>query len=350
VEVVKSWVRANCAAADDKYDPAAANAKLKKIDQGMLMAITKQLHAEKVIAHSFRLRNKAARNYHLSDQYNQIFNKRALDAGNFADALAFKARLDTIFTSNTSRLLLDYSLPDGAVLAVTEMLAAGRVLLKPVLPPVNSTIGAPWPRLTIWGFTEGQYKLRNMDRKTFLWDMELVPTSKYVTGVPTAAKLDKIEPPKLAKRDKAGGERIPLWYDIHGNLIPKYWEAIVRSVVQHVAIKSGSTIATLTAPYRGLVWEWEVQMLVDWLVDVGVAEEMRDGAVVAKEWWWTVVPEEIPEHVDGDAGEAGEENGVVTEEVGSVVEKVKAVPKSAPAPKKRRVRGGKAALVGRSGK
>jgi hypothetical protein len=69
-----SWVRANCAAADDKYNAAVANAKLKKLDQSILMAVTKQLHSEKIIAHSFRHRNKAARNYHLSDQYNQIFN------------------------------------------------------------------------------------------------------------------------------------------------------------------------------------------------------------------------------------------------------------------------------------
>jgi hypothetical protein len=337
VDVARSWVRANCATVDDRYDALAANRKLKKLDQSMLMAVTKQLHAEKIIAHSFKLRNKAARNYHLSDQYNQIFNKRPLDAGNFTYALAFKVRLDEVFTSDSPSLLLDYNLSDGAVLAITELLAAGRVIVKPVLPPIDSTIGAPWPRLTVWGFTEGAYKLRNMDRKSFLWSMEVMPTNKYVTGMPTATRVDIIKPPRILDRDKAGSERIPLWYDIHGNLIPKYWEAIVRSVVQHIAMRAGSTIATLTAPYRGLVWEWEMQMLVDWLVEVGVAKYNKNGAVVAKEWWWTVVPKQSEadkdeEHINGVT--KGQVNGV------DVV---------LHAPKKRRVRGGKAVGVRRNG-
>ncbi|KIW03784.1 uncharacterized protein PV09_05087 [Verruconis gallopava] len=335
IDVAKSWIRANCATPDDGYDAEAANAKLKKLDQHMLTALTRQMHMEKVIAHSFKMRNKdAVRNYHLSDQYRQVIDRRPLDAKNFAEALAFKARLDKKFASSNPRFLLDYnSLSEGQVMAITEMMAAGRVSVKPVLPPVDSTIGAPWPRLTVWGFNEGQYKLRTMDRKIFVWQIEIVPTKDYISGLPLAAKLASIEPPRTGLVDGSGNEAIPLWYDIHGNLIPIYWEGMVRSVTQHIAMKAGSTLATLTAPYRGLVWEWEVKMLIDWLVEAGAAKYGEGSTVYAQEWWWTAVPTQT------HGGDSEFENGAAEKDV--------APPIATPAPKKRRVRGGKGKAAGR---
>jgi hypothetical protein len=331
VEVARSWIRANCATVGNHYNADPANQKVAQLGQGLVNAVTMEMHADKMIAHSFKSRFKAARNYHLSDQYNQIFNKRALDAGNFADALAFKMKLDEAFACGDPRLELDYNISEGAIMALTELTASGHIELKHILPPIDSTIGAPWPRLTVWGFTEGQYKLRNMDRKTFIWKLEVTPTKAYRTGLPYRTKAEQTEPPRHPKKDPAGTERIPLWYDLLGNFLPKFWERLLRSVVQHIAMKAGSSIATLAGPYRGLVWEWEIQLLVEWLVEVGVAEQSESGGVTAKDGWWMVVPNKVVEDgEDDDAGAGVDGAGTAIELEGE------------PAPKKRRVRQSKA--------
>ena len=323
IEVAKSWIRANCATSDQDYDAQAVNAKMQKLDQALVVSLTKEMHADRIIAHNFKLKNQATRNYHLSDQYNHIFNKRPLDAANFAEAIAFKAQLDKAFLSGNASFKVDPNITDGAAMAMTEMQGAGRIVVKPILPPINSTIGAPWPRLTVWGFNEGQYKLRNLDRKTFSWAVEIVPTSQYVVGLPARKKAGRIEPPRYPKRDVKGSERIPLWYDIQGNFIMKLWEGMVRSVIQNMALKAGSSAAVLAAPYRGLVWSWEVDLLVDWMIEVGVAERSESGGIRAAEWWWSVVPQQVVEEQDDEPTAAQDYS-------------------PAPAPKKRRTRAAKA--------
>jgi hypothetical protein len=307
IHIAQSWARACAATPDSAFQPEIADIKLQALDDDILREAISQLHAERIISHVNKGRMVPGRNFKIADGYNQIW-KRQLENQHFVDALNFKARLDDAFSSRSPALpvRLEPDLKDGEIFALTELLAHGRVRVVPILPPVNSNIGDPWPRLSVWGFSEGHYRLRNLDKKNFHWGMEIEPSGKYVFGWPVHPRLQTLPPPRGPLGDLSStrsghtdcrsattGELIPIWYDIHGNLLESYWANLVRCVAQALAIKAGSSIEHLAPAFKGFIWDWELKLVVEWMVDIGVAKwtEGRIGAK-AKEWWWTVVPVE----------------------------------------------------------
>jgi hypothetical protein len=308
--VARSWARA-CSATDSAiFDSMAANVKLRTIDDKLVAEAIRQLHEEKVIAHSFRGRHKPGRNFHLGDGYQALFTKRPLELQHFAEAMEFKHLLDRAKASKEEPLLVKYDASDGQYLVIIELMANGRIKVVPQLPPINSTIGDPWPRLSVWGFMEGHYRGRDTDKKVFMWNVALEKTDNYISGLPFEQHLKDIPPPTNPGTDETGKQRLPIWRDIHGNLREEQWRKLIFCVIQHIAVRGGSGIDALRVQFKGLIWAWEMELLVNWLIDVGVARWTSDIAdagagkgVIAKEWWWTIVPDSSADTNGQDGGE-----------------------------------------------
>lgn len=310
MELAKSWARASIATSNDQYNPESALAKLGTLGDSLLSRAIQELQEEKIIVQSYKGRPKltGGRNYHLAEHYNTSYPKkcifiRQLLREHFVEAIAFKKTLDAVFAAENEEDRV-YVVPDlasdGEILCITELMAHERIRIIPRLPPRSNEIGQPWPRISVWGLgKELNYSGgKHVDPKFIRWSVEIRPTESYVSGFPISDALEKVESPMTPKGDEKGMERVPYWVDIHGNFSRENWENVILAVVHLIAVRAGSTIAVLQKSFRGLIWDWEIEMAVDWLIEVGVARwigdevEMRrqeKRSVGAKEWWWSVL-------------------------------------------------------------
>ena len=284
-----SWVRANVITPDPVYDSNRAHEKLIKIEEQLPQALDHLLGA-KIIRMENKGRQIPGRNYDISDSVLTMF-KRQWDVRYLKKTAAAKKTIDEAFAKD-GKLPISYQASDAEMTAMTNMVAAGRAKVVPLLPETNHTMGAPYPRLTKWGFTEGNYKTVHMDKSRLHFLLELHPTSTYVHGIPIAP----IPGPPLSKQFPGElGPRLPLWTDIHGNLIKVYWEMTVMATLWLLAFRPGLKIDEISkGAYKGKLWNWELEMFLSWAENAGLAKKLEfggdagpeaDGWVVS-EWWW----------------------------------------------------------------
>ncbi|KEQ74812.1 hypothetical protein M436DRAFT_42522 [Aureobasidium namibiae CBS 147.97] len=284
-----SWVRANVITPDPVYDSNRAHEKLIKIEEQLPQALDHLLGA-KIIRMENKGRQIPGRNYDISDSVLTMF-KRQWDVRYLKKTAAAKKTIDEAFAKD-GKLAISYQASDAEMTAMTNMVAAGRAKVVPLLPETNHTMGAPYPRLTKWGFTEGNYKTVHMDKSRLNFLLELHPTSTYVHGIPIAP----IPGPPLSKQFPGElGPRLPLWTDIHGNLIKVYWEMTVMATLWLLAFRPGLKIDEISkGAYKGKLWNWELEMFLSWAENAGLAKKLEfggdngpeaDGWVVS-EWWW----------------------------------------------------------------
>ncbi|KAI5241313.1 hypothetical protein E4T43_05540 [Aureobasidium subglaciale] len=287
-----SWVRANVVTPDTVYDSNQAHEKLIQIEEYLPRALDHLLGA-KIIRMENKGRQIPGRNYDISDSVLTMF-KRQWDVRYLKKTAAFKKVVDEAFAKD-GKLAISYQATDAEMTGMTNLVAAGRAKVVPLLPEVNHSMGAPYPRLTKWGFTEGNYKTVHMDKSRLHFLLELHPTDSYIHGNP----ISPIPTPPLFKQfpDELG-PRLPLWTDIHGNLIKVYWEMTVMATLWLLAFRPGLKIKDMSkGAYKNKLWDWELEMFLEWAEKAGLAKRLRysgegededkeaDGWVVG-EWWW----------------------------------------------------------------
>ncbi|KAG9603288.1 hypothetical protein KCU84_g1146, partial [Aureobasidium melanogenum] len=267
-----SWVRANVITPDPVYDSNKAHEKLIKIEQLLPQALDHLLGA-KIIRMENKGRQIPGRNYDISDSVLTMF-KRQWDVRYLKKTAAFKKSIDEAF-ANDGKLTISYQATDAEMTAMTNLVAAGRAKVVPLLPEVNHTMGAPYPRLTKWGFTEGNYKTVHMDKSRLHFLLELHPTDTYIQGVPIAP----IPSPPLSKQFPGElGPRLPIWTDIHGNIIKDYWQMTVMATLWLLAFRPGLKIQEICkGAYKGKLWDWEMEMFLAWAESAGLAKRLRYG-------------------------------------------------------------------------
>jgi len=312
MELAKSWARASIATPENYYDAASAHAKLRRLGDPLLTMAIQQLQESKIIVQTYRGREKptGGRNYHLAEHYNTANSKkcifiRQLQREHFVEAITFKKKLDSIFAAKKEEDRV-YVVPDlvsdGEILCITELMAHGRIQIIPRLSPKNNNSGHPLPKISVWGlgkkahYANGKYA----DMKLLRWPVEIHPTASFVMGFSIVSALQKVHIPMAPKGDGNDVERIPYWVDIHGNFLRENWENMVTTVAYLIAVRAGSTIDSLQVSFKGLIWSWEIEMVLQWLVEIGVARWIEGStdvhlrsnttkSVTAKEWWWTVL-------------------------------------------------------------
>ena len=281
--LAKSWVRANVLTPDSAFDRNAAHNKLMKLGGDTLPKAIDELLGAKIIRMENKGRAIPGRNYDISDTVLATF-KRTWDANHLRLAAAFKDTVDSAFATE-GKLEVSYTAPDHDVLGMTNLVASGRARVVPRLPKVNNDFDAEWPRLSKWGFTDGNYKTVQMDKGRLHFQLELHPTESYVFGCP----IKCIDPPLSFQVEGEMGARLPLWTDINGKLIQSVWDMMVMATLHILAFRPGITAEVMATSYKNKLWVWEIELFLRWAEEVGLTRRVGDGPEpgwTTAEWWW----------------------------------------------------------------
>ena len=268
VATARTWIRANVATSAASYKPDLARAKLSTISEHNVDVALQELLSARLLSQSNKGRLVPGRNYDISEFFLSRLRKK-LDIAHFRRAVAFKRRLDEKFIEQTA-VVVSYKAANGDMMAILNMLAFGRITIKPKNPPMEK-----------FGFTDGGYRTRQMDKSRMNFDVEIQKAPSYITGNPIAP----IPFPPCQHLDDPMA-RIPLWYDIHGQLIPIMWDMLLAATMSILAKKSSVTAAEIEHSVKPSAELWELELLLDWMVQAGGAKKTGQGGYMVTEWWW----------------------------------------------------------------
>ncbi|EUC31021.1 hypothetical protein COCCADRAFT_102384 [Bipolaris zeicola 26-R-13] len=299
----RSWVRANTATPQAHYDANLAHEKLKDLGESTLVKIVGNFVEKQHLRMRKLKRLLPGRNYNftqtLAKKYARLFQ---LD--DFMNAVQVKKKMDAAFISEDSDMC-SYNISrceeDSAFAAIMTMVNEGTVRLVPQLPPINNELNSPLPKLSVWGFCEGGYNHRAIDRSRFFWDIHVVPTEKYKFGnplqtlsSPTSRKDDRSatlwhplpEPPLPGKYDSHA--LLPIWSSIDGQHVTwAWWYRVLNLVLQPLVFMAGATAMDIQAHCPENTTElFEIQLVLDWLESVcAVKKTVGDGYTTPPGFW-----------------------------------------------------------------
>lgn len=294
-ELARSWARAALAKVDSTVGDPVANAKLKTLDNRLLKKAIESLIDDRIIMPAPKNTSRQSGppvHYVLLNRLEAILQSRPIKPQDYAEAKGMKRELDSLFKTSGASWTFPVDAKNGQVLALNEMSAHKRIRIIQHLPPINSELGAPTPRISVWGMTEGSYEAKKVDKDVYVWGLTIVPTESYVFGMPLVDAIQNTEIPLKHPEDPRGRERLPCWVNIHGSLIPARWQECLIAVVGFCSLEAGTTVKTLVDLMKVVVL-WEVELVVQWLLKVGVlkGDQGLYGSLIATEWWWTIFSE-----------------------------------------------------------
>ncbi len=265
--VAKTWIRANVVTPQANYNSDLARAKLAPIGESTVTTALQELLAARVLSQQNKGRLVPGRNYDISDYFvNRL--KKKLEPSHFHQAVRYKRRMDAEFWKN-DRVMFSTFAANGDVMAVLNMLAHRRIIVKPKNPPINK-----------FGFTDGTYQTRLMDKTRLNFDVEIRLRPTYISGNPLLP-LPSVPCPHLDDQMA----KIPLWYDIHGNLVPIMWEFALSAVLTILCKRPGVPADSLLIGLKPSLELWELCLILEWTVRAKATRKMG-GSYALEEWWW----------------------------------------------------------------
>jgi len=197
---------------------------------------------------------------------------------------------------------------DGSFAAIMLMVSEGTVKLAPQLPPVHNEFNAPLPKLSVWGFCEGGYNHRAIDRGRLFWDIHVVPTDQYKIGNPlqtlpqpsspvhspkTAVWNSLAEPPLPGKHD--ANALLPIWSSIDGqNVTWPWWYRVLNLVLQPLIFLAGATPADVLSHCPENTTElFEVELVLGWLESVGAVKKTIGGGYITLSGFWAAFGDQL---------------------------------------------------------
>lgn len=287
--LAKSLVRANVITPEESYNKELAHAKLGRLGDEAIDVALKELLGAKILRHTNKGRPVPGRNFDIADAVITAF-KKPWDVEYLRAAGDHKKVLDAQFAEH-GKVGWSYHATDYEVMVFDNLLANGKIKIVPVLPDINSDFDAPWPKISKWGFTEGNYRTVQMDKERLHWAVELHPTDEYVEGNP----LKQVAPPLSRRVHGELDERLPLWVDINGQFVEGYWNMVLVCLLYLLAFRPGLTPASLSKAIKGKLWVWEIELFLAWAEEAGLARKMEYGGSVGwttEEWWWLALAKE----------------------------------------------------------
>lgn len=268
VAVARTWIRANVITSAVSYKPDLARAKLSVLSESSVDEALQELLSARLLSQSNKGRLVPGRNYDISEYFLSRLRKK-LSVAHFRRAAAFKRRLDERFSEQTA-FVIPYKAANGDMMSVLNMMAFGRVTITPKNPPMEK-----------FGLTDGGYRTRQMDKSRMNFDVEIHKAPTYMTGNPLA-------PIPLPPCQHLGNSmaKVPLWYDIHGQLVPIMWDMLLAATLSILATKSNVTAAEIEQSVKPSAELWELELMLDWMVHAGAATKTGRGVYTVTEWWW----------------------------------------------------------------
>ncbi|EEH35572.2 hypothetical protein PAAG_06619 [Paracoccidioides lutzii Pb01] len=285
LNIAKTWVRANVITPEESYNPADARRILECLGEELIGQAIQSLITERVISMGNRGRITPGRNYDVTEHFVHTFGrKRAIEATQLKRALTFKTTILDTQLHLEKKCAVNYDAEDGDILVLINLFAEGRITIWPVDPPKDK-----------YGLTDGGYLTRLMDKGKLRFDIQVLPVpDRYIYGNPvnlpkTIPRGDMppdfpppTGPPPLCK--------IPLWFDIHGNLVKMLWDMAVAGVVGYLASRPGLTTADIGRLFQPHIADWEVALVLEWMEEAGVVERLGGlSGWAVKEWWWMII-------------------------------------------------------------
>ncbi|KAL8732119.1 MAG: hypothetical protein Q9181_004064 [Wetmoreana brouardii] len=275
LETAKTWIRANVVTKAESYNPQFARDRLSRFDGKIIEQALKEMLGDRILMQENKGRLIPGRNYDLNEQYLKPLRKK-IEASQFHKAPRFKRQIDTAL-AETGEMVIPEMADDAFIMAVQNMQAHRRVSLTAKNPPMNK-----------WGLAEaGSYKTRLIDKKKLHFDVGMRPTEFYIEGNPL---WPLPRPPSSSQSGSSAREKIPLWYDINGDVIPELWRLTVAAAMTVLAMRPGVSVREVEQSVKPTLGLWEVDLLLDWIVQAGVARKMGKG-YVTEEWWWLCLDE-----------------------------------------------------------
>ncbi|EXL79675.1 hypothetical protein FOPG_06462 [Fusarium oxysporum f. sp. conglutinans race 2 54008] len=277
--IARSWVRSLCCTDESRYTVDQIQQKFGTLadgDQDQINAILKEaidvLTAQRIICKSKRP-PLSGRPFRLNEAFGHVLGKLA-QRTKYQDAADFKSKLDATFRRGEA-FRVPFNLQDGAVMALTNLNAGGRIKLTPVNVPHIPL-----------GFRPGYYEMRKLKKDCYFWNIEATPTDSYKYDKDVGVIRKSInEGPPTAKH------LLPQWVDFFGRRDAERWMDVLGAFCFVYANRGHLTIEGVCNALKPILEEFEAELIMDWGMKTGVLEEDEDGlGLRVGEWWWLAVP------------------------------------------------------------
>ncbi|KAI0122908.1 hypothetical protein BJ170DRAFT_687619 [Xylariales sp. AK1849] len=279
VQLAKSWIRALCNNANKSTvgeHVRDALLQLGKRDKASLNTLLE--HCVTKLVETRVITRVSGKGFGQVFKLHNILERRAekfAHLDKFTQAVAFKAELDESFRSGRE-VVLPYNASDGAIMAMINLQAYGRVNLE----------GVGFPHVP-YGFEPGNYEGRKFPKTYYQFDVKFLPGEQYMydEDLPVVAEAKNLAIPKRG----ALGE-IPIWYDFFDNLDQNRWIHYLCMMAFALALKGPLTAESAVILLSPTIEAFEAQLIMDWFDRLGLLERMvGNGACTIGEWWWLVV-------------------------------------------------------------
>ncbi|KHN95423.1 B-block binding subunit of TFIIIC [Metarhizium album ARSEF 1941] len=281
IGIARSWIKSLCSMGDGKHTVAEIRDKFFTLSPGnkektsaLFKDAIELLTKQRVICKSKKT-ILGGRPYRLNEGYVTALNKMAQNS-KYNEAAAFKLKMDTIFRKQ-GKMRIPYTFSDGAMMALTNLNASGRIkLVSTNLPNIP------------FGFEPGNYESRKYPKSYYHFGLEAIPAENYLYN-------DQIDVLRLAceKGPPVGhlSEELPQWVDFLGQPNKQRWSEILGAFCFTLATRGSMDTIGIRSALSPILTEFEVQLIVRWGSETGVLRDFSDGVgLTVGEWWWLTVP------------------------------------------------------------
>ncbi|KXT17314.1 hypothetical protein AC579_548 [Pseudocercospora musae] len=293
--LAKSWLRAVAMTKQVSYNPEKAARKIAALGAKALESAAIDLLDSHVLSQEKKGRQLPGRNYVIHGdvigQFRRWPSSHHDEHGHLKAVAQSWLKINEYFkTQDHMQLLPVASDPDYLVL--TNMCAQGFLRVKPILPEPTNDLYAQGPRLSAWGYGGNGYETKKVDPNVLKYDLVYTKMSGYKYE----PELNPHVPVPLASTAVPGesGTRIPLWVDIHGNLIGDAWSMVLRSLLHLLVYRPGAKAYHMQVAHEHKLWAWEIELALGWMEKAGIAKRCGSGKEVDGVWkggwrasgWW----------------------------------------------------------------
>lgn len=317
----RSLIRVTISTPKALYDKTVAHDRLKTVPEHLINRTVHDFLQASVIKERKVKRQVPGRNYLFASQFAKHY-RRTFDLSDFMVAVQLKKELDAAFLNSDPSKRAYYvsrMAEDGIVMPLISLASEGKIKLVPKLPPIKNEFNAALPRISVWGFSEGDYRHRHMDRRRLFWPIEVVPTAAYQFGNPlrptqcsadsteniTSVEWKSLPEPPLPCGEENPSPLLPIWSTIDGKtVVYPWWNRILNIVVQSLLFSPGMTSQDILARCEPYTTEnFEIQLVLDWLVTIKAAERSSHSTYEVLPGYWAVFGDKL---IGEDTDEFGE--------------------------------------------
>lgn len=316
----RSWIRANIATPKAIYNKHMAHDKLRVLGESTLAGVVQDLVNSRLLRMWKIKRLRPGRNYDFAPGFARKY-RRVFELKDFMNAVQVKKELDNAFASNRA-FTISRTAEDGAVMAMLSLVNDDRIRLVPKLPPTNNELGAPHPRISVWGFSEGEYVHSAIDRSSLFWEVQAIPTESYIYGNPlrsgcippdtnkASITWERLPEPPLPSRDDPDA-LLPIWSTINGGHINyPWWYRILNLVVQSIMFQPGVTATDIFSHCPPQTTElFEIQLVLNWLEKVSAVKKHTRGTYEVKAGFWAAFGDRLIDEENDAFGEKVKRKG-----------------------------------------